>query len=451
MNHRIALVSVAVSLIFAHSVSAQNFSFDARRIGLGSPGGGDNLGSKMIQEESKYRVIPLPFGLIQVVKDIDRLNPSKDEFDLVRAIELMASPLHFTFGRDTTDSAGGDFVVDITNGELSRDLNDYKGFVPVNQPTAEGLASPNWGYTFKVNRGGGESFQGVYVGAGPYISTRTVPAIDERLITILRPGENVYIPNAQLLAQDVTQFQAALAVTGGYRGRFALPAGVGVGNDREGVYVALNYNYLKGFRYEDLDARVRMDTDSRGLLTLNPFLGAPLYIGRTNSDSGKGMAVDVGIGAVISNWELGFGANGLGNRLDWTEVERTIYSQDNLVTGSGDLNEGIPVSVADVRVELPIDYKANIGYDVERWAAVAEFGNGFNGTSFRGGGEYRFGRVDVRGGAAYSRELWNPAGGVGFNMSERVGLDVALYSNSANVERKRNPALAVSIRLNRSN
>ena len=56
---------------------------------------------------------------------------------------------------------------------------------------------------------------------------------------------------------------------------------------------------------------------------------------------------------------------------------------------------------------------------------------------------------DVRGGAGYSRELWNPSVGVGLNMSDRVALDVAVYGNSANVERKRNPAIAVSLRFNR--
>ena len=55
----------------------------------------------------------------------------------------------------------------------------------------------------------------------------------------------------------------------------------------------------------------------------------------------------------------------------------------------------------------------------------------------------------MRGGAAYSREMWNPSGGVGLNLSSRVALDVAVYVNAANVERTRNPAIAVSLRLNR--
>jgi hypothetical protein len=38
---------------------------------------------------------------------------------------------------------------------------------------------------------------------------------------------------------------------------------------------------------------------------------------------------------------------------------------------------------------------------------------------------------------------------VGLNVSRRLGIDVAMYSNAANVERKRHPALAASLRFNR--
>jgi hypothetical protein len=161
------------------------------------------------------------------------------------------------------------------------------------------------------------------------------------------------------------------------------------------------------------------------------------------------MAIDLGVGAVISNWEVGFGANGVGNFINWTDAERKTYFHANLLQGSGDLLESAPVPVSDIRVELPVDYRANVGYNVDRWAAVAEFGRGLQGKSFHGGGEIRLGTIDVRGGAVYSRELWNPAAGVGLNMSDRAAIDVALYSNSANVERKRNPAIAVSLRFTR--
>lgn len=79
------LVLVLCASGLATSASAQNWSFYARKVGMGSPTGGENLASRMIEEERLYRSIVLPFGLIQVVRDMDRLNPSKDEFDLVRS------------------------------------------------------------------------------------------------------------------------------------------------------------------------------------------------------------------------------------------------------------------------------------------------------------------------------------------------------------------------------
>ena len=69
---------------------------------------------------------------------------------------------------------------DIRNATLSRDLSSYHGFVPANDLLAEGLASPNWGYTFKVKKDARGGFQGIYVGAGPYLSMHTVGTIDPR-------------------------------------------------------------------------------------------------------------------------------------------------------------------------------------------------------------------------------------------------------------------------------
>jgi hypothetical protein len=446
---RISLLLLCVWSFAVNDASAQNWSFDARKIGLGSPDSGNNLASRMIEEEYDYRVIVLPFGLIQVFRDMDRLNPSNDEFDFVLTIEYAAAPLHYTFRRHRSDSAD-EFITDITNGELSRDLNDYKGFILVNQPPAAGLTAPQWGKTFKVVQGGG-SFQGIYVGAGAYGSLQTASTIDERLTEILRADERIYFPLTQLTAQNSTQGQAALAIAGGYRAAIAFPVGVGLGTEREGLYIAANYNYLHGIRYHDIDSRLRLDTDSAGLLTanLNPALPPPLFISRVSADAGAGMAIDLGLGVVINHWEFGIGANGVGNFIQWTDAEQTSYFQADLVQGNGDLSELPAVPVGDVRVELPVEYRANAAYDVDRWAAVAEFARGLQGKSFHAGGELRLGAIDVRGGAAYSRELWSPSGGVGLNMSPGIALDLAVYANSANVERKRNPALALSLRFNR--
>jgi hypothetical protein len=319
---------VACSLV-AGQASAQNWSFDARKIGLGSPGGDENLATQMIDEARSYGTVVLPFGLFQVMRDFDKLKPTNDEFDLIRTMEYAASPLHYTFGRDTTDS-GSRFVEDVRNATLHRDLNYYRGFAPANQPRAEGLASPNWGRTIKVATLPGGGFQGIYVGAGPYFSMQSDVSIDEQLITILSSETDVYLPNTQIGLGNVNRGQMAAAFTGGYRARLALP---NAASDRDGIYLALNYNYLHGFRYEDVNLALRLDTDRTGLLTVNPFLPSPLVVTRDSASSGTGRAIDFGVGAVVARWDLGFGVNGIANRIDWTNAERTTYSMGNPFLG----------------------------------------------------------------------------------------------------------------------
>ncbi len=178
---------------------------------------------------------------------------------------------------------------------------------------------------------------------------------------------------------------------------------------------------------------------------MNPALGLPVTITRTTSGSGTGIAVDVGAAAIVGRLEVGLGVNGIGNRMDWTGAERTSYVLDSLFSG-GEFNDLPAVPVGDVRVELPMDIRGNASYDAGPWMAITEFGHGYNGTSVRLGYEQRMGRVQLRGGARYIKERWEPTGGAGYNLTDHFGVDVGLFSTSANLERKRHMAIAVSLR-----
>ncbi len=96
---RCLLAAVVLTLPGAAPASAQNWSFDARRIALGGVGTTENIASRTVQEEKDYRALVLPFGLLQVVSDWDVFNPSGESFSPVCALELAASPLHYTIGR----------------------------------------------------------------------------------------------------------------------------------------------------------------------------------------------------------------------------------------------------------------------------------------------------------------------------------------------------------------
>src|SRR5205814_7644301 len=136
------------------------------------------------------------------------------------------------------------------------------------------------------------------------------------------------------------------------------------------------------------------------------------------------------------------------NRITWTGVQRTSYSLGNPFLGDSDFIDSLPQPMGDVAVTLPVDYRGNVGYRADKWSAVTEAGKGYGGKTFHGGYEYRCEALAVRGGGTYSREMWNPSAGVGINLGSRVALDLAMYGNAANIERKRHPAVAVSLRFN---
>lgn len=203
------------------------------------------------------------------------------------------------------------------------------------------------------SRGG---FHGIYAGAGPYLSIRTAGTIDQGLTTVLATGVNAR--NATFPIAETDEGQLALAVTGGYRGRFAWPVGIGSGSPREGLYVAANYNYLKGFGYENDDLTVRFITDNAGLIVD----ASNIVINHRQASRGSGLALDVGMGAVIDRWELGVGANGIANRINWDALEQKTLTLTSLTSGSSDFVESNTVAASDTRVELPVDYRGNIAY-----------------------------------------------------------------------------------------
>lgn len=432
------------AVVSASPAFAQNWSFDARQIAMGSVGGGnENLASQMMSETKGYRSIVLPFGLFQVLRNRDVFNPESDEFDIVTAIEYASAPLHYQFNRDSNESVSGRaFVVDVANADLSRDLNAYRGFELSNQPVAEGLSSPSWGKLIRVTGDEDGPFHGIYVGAGPYLAIRAGAAIDDRIIQTFGSATDVYFPNTAFQIGSDTTGQIAMSVIGGYRGRFD----IGTGGDRDGVYAAVNYRYLHGFRMEDVDLAVRLDTDGAGLLTVNPFLPSPMFVTRNTAESGRGFALDFGVGFVARGVEASFGVNGIANRINWTDVSRTTYQLGNLFVGDDEFLETGPVPVGDMRIELPKDYRAHGGYRADGFYGLVEYAHGFQGDSFRTGAEIRLGTIDLRGGAMYVRESWNPTVGAGFNLTEDFGIDVALYGTTANIARERRQAIAVSLR-----
>src|SRR5204863_3224561 len=102
------------------------------------------------------------------------------------------------------------------------------------------------------------------------------------------------------------------------------------------------------------------------------------------------------------------------------------------------------------RLTLPVQFLAGGAYHTDRWTVASEVGQGLQHFEYRGGGEYRLTVLEFRGGGHYKNKAFQPTGGVGFNITRGLGLDVAVYGTSANIERKRRAALALSLRIGSS-
>jgi hypothetical protein len=215
---------------------------------------------------------------------------------------------------------------------------------------------------------------------------------------------------------------------------------------RDGVYLAANYRYLRGFMYLQPDVAVRFDSDSQGLLTINPTT-TPIEIADLEGDKGTGRAVDVGVQVVRDRWEGGVGVNGIANQIDWTELTLKRFTQTSLLNGGDFIEQTIANPPGPVTVKLPVETSGNLGYDGDGYAVRASVVHGFNGNRFHGGVERTLGLFAVRGGARYSRDRWDPTWG--FGVGGRVGVDVGFYGTHANLQDERQISMAISIRIER--
>jgi len=207
--------------------------------------------------------------------------------------------------------------------------------------------------------------------------------------------------------------------------------------------------HLRGVHYDTVDLNVRFDTDASGQVTLSPMT-TPIAIGRTNSKTGNGFAVDLGTAVVVRGWNFGVGANGIGNRIVWDSLRSEQLVLQSLFQGENFVRPPTPSPAGTRKITLPVRYSGSAGYQAGRWAAQTELSHGLQGLSVRNGVEYRLGALALRGGSRYQMDRWHASTGIGFNLIPSLGIDLAAYQTTANIERKQKVALALSLRLNRT-
>jgi hypothetical protein len=433
-------------MLAASSASAQDYSFDARRIGLGGAGGTPNVASKLVERQRRYKSTLIPIGLVRLLTDIRVYYPNREDFDFSRAVEYSASPLHFVFGR-SEDITARSFFRDILHASLQPDLNSYGGFQLPIVTESEGLMSLTWGKTFMMHETN-RSFQGIYLGAGPYLAATAVFDFDADLEQILSGTGNRYVPFASMGVGGGETDELALDITASYRARFPLLSDDSPGASRNGMYVVANYHHLQGFRFDQFDARLQLDTDENGLLVPDPP-ERPFLLTWHKSSSGSGLSTDLGVAFVLNRWDFGAGVSGLANRIKWHDITEHELSLVTLFNGTEFVHVKFPHRGLTTRIEMPVTYTGDISYHRDLWSAYTEYSNGIGGTNFRAGLEYRLGTIELRGAGRYSQDKWYPSAGVGFNLTRTFGIDAGLYGSQTFLESEPHLGLAISLRVDR--
>ena len=441
-----AAVAVLVLTVAVPSAFAQNYSFDARRIALGGAGGTPNVASKLVERQRRYKSILIPVGLVKVLSDIRVFYPNREDFDFSRAVEFASSPLHFVFNRKE-DITARSFVRDIVNASRAPDVNAYSGFELPVVTGAEGLVSLTWGKTFMLHEGD-RSFQGIYVGAGPYLASQAFFDFDSELEQILSGSGARYVPSATLGMGGGETDQLALDITGSYRARFPVFVGDGAAARRNGMYVVANYHHLQGFRYDEIDARLQLDTDANGLIVPDPP-ERPFLLEWDTSSRGVGLSLDFGVAFAVNRWDFGAGVTGVANRIKWRDITRHEVALVSLFNGNEFVHVKLPRSNITARHELPVTYTGDVSYHRDKWSVYTEYSEGLGGTNFRTGLEYRLGGIELRGAGRYSQGSWYPSAGAGFNLTRTFGIDAGVYSTKTFLEPKAHVGLAISLRIDK--
>ena len=445
----VALTLTVLILTPARAARAQ-FSFDARRIGMG--GVSLTRDGNLRRFNPAYRAvknradaggggpkftIPVPLGLIQFLKDhpinqwdTDPLfDPDSAAFNPVELMNLVLNPPIFYEVRKVPVPTN-DVEFTIGKNALVVDLGAAQVLIPEQE---FGLGSTSR----LLDMGFG--FAGFNVGVMGFLQYEVGFTLDDSLRRVLKEADSVRANTTYRILGDGI-VQAGLAPTVSYAGRVLRGAGGDESDD--GLYLGAALHYYQGVTY----AR---GTGPGGFTTGNPVFGTTpvallddtLYT--SNKPFGKGFGGDVGIAFVSGPFEVGAGVNDIGAEMTWsdTKVQRIRYD------AAGDsISTTLLTNHVESTTKLPITYIANAALRMGTGTTVGgDIVNSGRGTVIHVGVEQRTGPFAVRGGVSRDQRKKMQFGWGGGLRLGAIGLDVGFWTHSNSFADRRAITMATSI------
>jgi len=425
------------------------FSFDARRIGMGGvslsrDGNARRYNPAYRAVKNKNKIsgnpkfsIPVPLGLIQFFKDhpIGQLrhdpmfSPESTAFNPVALMDVIFNPPIFYEVRKAPTPIN-DVEFTIGRNQLIVDLGASKVLVP-EQDFGLGTTSR------LLDAGFG--FAGFHVGVMGFLQYDVAFTLDSTLRSFLTSDSSARPNTPYFLNTDGTA-QAGFAPTVSYAGR--LLRGAGGDDTDDGFYLGGALHYYMGATY----ARA---VGPAGFTTGNPVLAstpAPLLNGNlytSNKPFGHGVGGDVGLVWISGPFEVGLGANDIGAKLTWdhTKIQRFVFD-----TALNKILDSVVVADTTSKTTLPITYLANAALHMGTGTIVGgDVVNTGRGTIIHVGVEQRTGPFAVRGGVSRDQRRKMQFGFGGGLKFGSIGLDVGFWTHSNSLSTQRAITMATSI------
>jgi hypothetical protein len=452
---RPGVVALALALLVVASArpARAQFSFDARRIGMG--GVSLTRDGNLRRYNAAYRAvkaragtgnarvtIPVPLGLIKFFKDhpINQLghdpmfSPDSAAFNPIELLNLVFNAPIFLEVREAPTPTND---VEFTVGRDTLIINLHEARVLI--PEQEfGLGSTSRlldaGFGVKGFRFGVQGFENHDVDF----------LLGDNLRAFLRDTVSAATNTTYSLLGDGI-VQAGFAPTLSFSGRVT---GGGTDTD-DGVYLGAavrSYYGVTYFRADGSGGFTTGDTLFAGSNPVTPQLEALTYRDNDVGKSfGRGFGGDVGVVLISGPMEVGVGVNDIGAELTWkdTRIDSTYFTSagDSLVTT-------VVNAHAETRTKLPVTYIANAALRMGTGTTVGgDIVNSGRKTVIHVGAEQRMGPFAVRGGVSRDQRKKMQFGWGGGVRLGPVGLDVGFWTHSNSFATRRGITMATSISL----
>ena len=443
-----ALALLVLAPLLPRAASAQ-FSFDARRIGMGGvslsrDGNARRYNPAYHAVKNKNQVtgapkfsIPVPLGLIQFFHDhpINQLshdpmfNPDSAAFNPIGLMDLVFNPPIFLEVKKAPTPTN-DVEFTIGRNELIVDLGATKVLIPEQD---FGLGS-----TSRLFDAGG-GFAGFNIGVMGFLEYDVRFQLDTALRNFLVSDSSAR-PNTPYSVNVDGVAQAGLAPTVSFAGRIL--RGIGGDATDDGLYVGGALHYYLGATYGRA-------VGPAGFTTGNPVLAStptPLLDGNvftSQKPNGHGVGGDVGVVWISGPFEVGAGVDDIGAELTWshTKIQRFLYN-----TAGDSIARTVIATDATTKTKLPLTYLANAAIHMGTGTTVGgDVINSGRGTVIHIGAEQRTGLFAVRGGVSRDQRKKMQFGFGGGVRLGPLGLDLGFWTHSNSLSTQRAITMATSI------